>query len=102
MSRGGQGRLQVCVWGEGGHQQGLVEFGMKRVLEDDAFSFLHPGVVLHQLRVEEGIFGDALLDPLHQVSDCFGGLLPLEGQLVLEALHLLLHLGQVHLIHDCS
>lgn len=62
------------------------------LLEDNTFSFLHPRVVLHQLRVQEGILGDALLDPLHQVSDCFGGLLSLESQLILEALHLLLHL----------
>lgn len=72
------------------------------LLEEDAFAFLHPRVVLHQLRVEEGVLGDAVLDPLDQIGDCFGGLLPFEGQLILEALHLLLHLGQVHLIHDCS
>lgn len=38
----------------------------------------------------------------YSLSHCFGGLLSFEGQLVLEALHLLLHLGQVHLIHGCS
>lgn len=76
--------------------------GGRLLLEKDALSFLHPRVVLHQLRVQEGILRDAVLYPLHQISNCFGGLLSFEGQLVLEALHLLLHLGQVHLIHDCS
>lgn len=35
----------------------------------------------------------------HSLGHSLGGLLPFEGQLVLEALHLLLHLRQVHLIH---
>lgn len=37
--------------------------------EDGAFSFLHPGVVFHQLGVEEGILGDAVLDPLHEPAE---------------------------------
>lgn len=40
---------------------------MQRIpLEKDALSFLHPGVVLHQLRVEEGILRDDVLYPLYQ------------------------------------
>lgn len=35
-------------------------------LEKDALSFLHPRVVLHQLRVEERILRDDVLDPLDQ------------------------------------
>lgn len=38
------------------------------LLEEDALSFLHPRVVLHQLRVEEGILWDAVLYPLYQAS----------------------------------
>ena len=36
------------------------------LLKKDALSFLHPWVVLHQLRVQEGILWDAVLYPLHQ------------------------------------
>lgn len=37
--------------------------------EDDAFAFLHPGVVLHQLRVQEGILGNSILNPLHKPAE---------------------------------
>lgn len=36
------------------------------LLKKDALSFLHPWVVLHQLRVQEGILWDAVLYPFHQ------------------------------------
>lgn len=36
------------------------------LLEKDALSFLHPWVVLHQLRVQEGILWDAVLYPFYQ------------------------------------
>lgn len=36
------------------------------LLEKDALSFLHPRVVLHQLRVQKGILWDAVLYPLYQ------------------------------------
>lgn len=83
----------MCGVGEVRVERSWQERGVELLLEDGAFSLLHPGVVLHKLWVKEGILGDALFDPLHQVSDCFGGLLSLEGQLIFEALHLLLHLG---------
>lgn len=35
-------------------------------LEEDALSFLHPRVVLHQLRVQERILRDDVLYPLYQ------------------------------------
>lgn len=38
----------------------------------------------------------------YSLGHCFGGFLPFKGQLVLEALHLLLHLGHVPLVHGCS
>lgn len=37
-----------------------------RSLEQDALSFLHPRVVLHQLWVQERILRDHVLYPLHQ------------------------------------
>lgn len=55
---GGSGGLQFK--GEGSSQGGLLR------LEKDALSFLHPRVVLHQLRVEEWVLGDAVLNPLYQ------------------------------------
>lgn len=60
----GEGRVFVQVL--------MVEVEMENALsrgepsEDGAFAFLHPGVVFHQLRVQEGIFGNAVLDPLHE------------------------------------
>ena len=40
--------------------------GGRVLLEEDAFSLLHPRVVLHQLRIQEGILWDAILYPLYQ------------------------------------
>lgn len=49
-----------------GHLVGVHQFGGQFLLKKDALSFLHPRVVLHQLRVEEGILWDAVLYPFHQ------------------------------------
>lgn len=68
--------------------------------EDDAFALLHPGVGPHQLRVQERVVANAALDPLHQLSDGDGGLLSVDGQLVLKALHFSPHLRHVQLLHD--
>lgn len=64
-----KGHLQVCVCvcvlvraviAERSWQVGWF------LLEKDALSFLHPRVVLHQLRVQKGILWDAVLYPLYQ------------------------------------
>lgn len=74
-------RLAGCIPNRGGGfrlRDQLREYGdqvsdrrrSRRVqrpsLEKDALSFLHPGIVLHQLRVQERILRDDVLYPLDQ------------------------------------
>lgn len=69
----------VCVWS----------------LEDHTLSLLHPGVGSHQLRVQEWVFTNTSLDPLHQLSNGDGGFLSVDCQLILKALHFSPHLWNV-------
>lgn len=55
-------RARVCVSVE--QSRGRLLVGS--LLEEDALPFLHPRVVLHQLRVQKGVLWDAVLYPLHQ------------------------------------
>lgn len=40
--------------------------------QDGALALLHPRVALHQVRVQEGVLGDPLLDPLEELGDGLG------------------------------
>lgn len=58
--------VSVCVHVHVSVEQSRGRSLVGSLLEEDALPFLHPRVVLHQLRVQKGVLWDAVLYPLHQ------------------------------------